>query len=171
MSTEILFPINKRKLRIQGIIYGVLAIVIFLLMFAYADKQDYISPMIFQGLGVILPLFCVIAAGAKGKKISDPSSGLKIDKSGIHDETTHISLGLIKWGDMEEVLEEQSIRTGLLLITVKKDEKFLKAAKNSAIERVLKQNIRMYSTPVAIDTSYLKGSLKEVIAKIKEMRR
>ncbi|MEO9532132.1 MAG: STM3941 family protein [Crocinitomicaceae bacterium] len=171
MSTEVLFPINKRKLRIQGIIYGVLAIVIFLLMFGYADKQDYISPMIFQGLGVVIPLFCVIAAGAKGKKISDPSAGLKIDKSGVHDETTHIALGLIKWGDIEEILEEQSLRTGLLLISVKKDEKYLKAAKNSAIERLLRQNIRMYKTPVAIDTSYLQGSLKEVIAKIKEMKR
>jgi hypothetical protein len=157
-------------LRIQGIIYGVLAVVVFLLMFSYADKQDYITPIVFQGIGVIIPLFCVLAAGAKGKKISDPSSGLKIDKSGIHDETTHIAIGLIKWSDIEEVLEDQSLRTGLLLITVKKEEKYLKAAKNKAIQRVLKQNIRMYRTPVAIDTSYLKGSLKEVIAKLKEMK-
>ncbi|MFT4602538.1 MAG: hypothetical protein ACI857_002724 [Arenicella sp.] len=170
MSAEIVIGVNKNKLRAQAITYSVLAILIFLFTFGYAGKQDWISPLVFQGIGVVIPLFCIIAAGAKAKKMNDGASGLIINKTGIKDESSHIGLGQIKWSDIEEIKEEQSLRTGLLLISVYKDEKFLRQAKNSAITRLLRQNIRMYKTPVAIDTSYLDASLKEVIAKINAFR-
>ena len=170
MSEEIIIAVNKKKLRLQAIAYSVLAIVTFLISFGYAEKQDWITPIVFQGFGVIIPLFCVIAAGAKAKKINDTSAGLIINKTGIKDESSAIGLGQIKWSEIVELKEEQSLRTGLLLIDVKKPEKFLRQAKNSAIARLLRQNIRLYDTPVAIDTSYLNKSLKEVIASINEFK-
>ena len=170
MSSEIVIGLNKKKMRLQAIAYSVLAIVIFLMSFGFAEKQDLITPIVFQGFGVVIPLFCIIAAGAKAKKMNDGSSGLIINKSGIKDDSSHIAIGQIKWGDIEEIKEEESLRTGLLLISVKKNEKFLRQAKNSAITRLLRQNIRMYDTPVAIDPSYLDVSLTEVISKINEYK-
>ncbi|OIQ35199.1 MAG: hypothetical protein BM555_04150 [Crocinitomix sp. MedPE-SWsnd] len=170
MSAEIVIPIKKSKLRIQAIIYSVLAIVVFLITFGYAEKQDFITPIVFQGIGVIIPLFFVIAAGAKAKKMNDGSAGLIINRTGINDSSSHIGLGQIKWSDIVEIKEEESVRTGLLLIVVKKNEKFLRQAKNSAISRLLRQNIRMYDTPVAIDPSYLDGSLKKIIQEINDYK-
>lgn len=171
MSEPVFIGLNKRKLKIQVLIYSLLALLSFLFCFGAAENQDFIPPIIFQASGVVLLLLFVLVAGAKGKKISDPESGLLIDKQGVHDKTSDIALGLIKWKDIVEVKAEESLKTGLLLIMVKKNEDYVKKAKNNAIGSLLRQNVRLYDTPVAIDPSYLKADLADMLKAITDFKK
>lgn len=166
MTEAVFIGSNKSKLRFQTAVYSIIAVVSIILLLAYAERQKMVPPIVFQGLGVVVGGLCLLAAGAKAKRIKDPNAGLKIDKQGIHDLSSDIGLGLIKWKDITEYKVEQSKKTGLILIAVKKNESYLKSAKNPAIARLLKQNIRLYNTPVAIDPSYLDASIEEVFEKI-----
>jgi len=168
---SIVFDINKRKLKFQIVVYMGLAVVVFLSFFGWAKNQEAIPPVLLQASGMIGALVLVIAAGAKGKKLNDGSAGLEISKDGINDSTSEIGLGRIKWSDIIEIKADESKRVGLLLVDVKKHEKFLRSAKNNAIERLLKQNIRLYGTPVAIDTSYLQAEMDEILSAIDQMKR
>lgn len=165
------FGLNKKKLRFQVVLYMVLGVIVFLAFFGWADSQESIPPVLLQASGMIIALFLVIAAGAKGKKLNSASAGLIIDKDGVTDETSEIGLGKVKWADIVEVKHEESKRVGLLLIAVKKQEKFLRNAKNNAIQRLLKQNIKLYDTPVAIDTSYLDASMDDILDSIEQLKR
>lgn len=170
MNEPIFIGTNRNKLRFQTAVYTIIAIVSFILLFGYAERQDLVPPIVFQGLGVIIGGLCLLAAAAKAKRIKDPTAGLRIDKQGIHDLSSDIGLGLIKWKDITDYRVEQSKKTGLILIGVKKNESFLRSAKNPAIARLLKQNIRLYKTPVAIDPSYLESSIDEVFAQIEKFK-
>ncbi len=170
MNEPIFIGSNKSKLRFQTAVYTIIAVVAFILLFGYAERQEWVPPIVFQGLGVVLGGLCVLAAAAKAKRIKDPNAGLLIDKQGIHDLSSDIGLGLIKWKDITEYKVEQSKKTGLILIGVKKNEVFLRNAQNPAIARLLKQNIRLYDTPVAIDPSYLDASIQEVFERIDEFK-
>ena len=165
------FKINRRKLKFQIVGYMSVAVLVFLSFFAWAKNQETIPPILLQASGMIGAMFLVIAAGAKGKKLNDTSAGLEVSQDGINDSTSEIGIGRVRWSDIKGVLVEESKRTGLLLIDVEKHEKYFRNAKNSAIERLLKQNVRLHGTPVVIDVSYLQAEMDEIIDAIDQMKR
>src|SRR5690606_10845638 len=113
--------------------------------------------------GVVVLVFCVITAGQKVKKRNETNSGLIINKEGIHDLSSAIAIGLIKWKDIVEIDETVSRESRLIILKVKKQNDYLKKAKNAAVGRLLNQNIREFDTPVVIDTKYLNQSFDEII--------
>ncbi|MEX1002633.1 MAG: STM3941 family protein [Crocinitomicaceae bacterium] len=165
MSQEIHISVNKRRLLIQAIVFTILAFSVLFGFFVLAEKYDSWG-YVWKTLGVVIALFTLIAAGAKLKKRSEREAGLTISKEGIRDASSELSLGMISWGDIQQIDREESLKNDLLIIRVKKNQAYLKKAKNQAIERLLKQNIDQFGTPVVVDPVSLSLKLEEIIAHI-----
>ncbi|MCB9223036.1 MAG: STM3941 family protein [Crocinitomicaceae bacterium] len=163
MSEEIFISINSKKLLFQTIFITIFGFAGLIIGFGMAENTDLLEPWIWQTAGVVICLFSIIAAGAKMKKRSDSSAGVYLNKEGINDLSSDISLGLIKWRDIANIDEEQCRTERMLIIQVKDEVTYRKKAKNSAIGRLLDQNIRRYGTPVVIDPSYLKVTNEELL--------
>jgi hypothetical protein len=162
MSNEIHISINRGRLLFQTILFSFLGVGALLCCFSLAEV-GLINPIIWQGLGAVLCLVLIVTAGSKAKKRADKNAGITITKEGIHDKSSAISLGLIRWSDIKEIDKEVSLKSKLLVVRVKKNSVYLKKANNSAIERLLRQNIRNFDTPVVIESKYLESSLEELL--------
>jgi hypothetical protein len=162
MSEEIHIMINRSRLLFQLILFTVLGISVLIGAFAVANISS-INPLIWKIGGSVAGFFFIVAAGSKAKKRADKNAGIRITKEGMIDQSSDLSLGLIKWSDISSIDKEASLEAQLLIVRVKKNNAYLKKAKNSAIERLLKQNIRKFDTPVVIEAGYLECSLEELI--------
>lgn len=163
MAQDIFIPINGKKLLMQTIFITILGVVGLLIGFAIAENTDFIEPWIWQTAGVVVCFLALIGAGSKMRKRSDAAAGISFEKEGINDTSTEISLGFIKWRDIKTIDPELCLKERMLIIEVKNEREYRQKAKNTAIGRLLDQNIRRYGTPVVIDPSYLKVKLDELI--------
>lgn len=162
MAQEIHIAIDRKRLLIQIILLSLIGIIAMIGSFGLADSLG-LTPLIFQITGIVVFIFCIFTAAQKVKKRNDTRSGLTIVKEGIVDQSSDIGIGLIKWKDVIEVDEDASRDSKLVVIKVKRQDAYVKQAKNSAVERLLKQNIRNFDTPVVIDTKYLEKTFGDVL--------
>lgn len=170
MSDSVHIPLNKRRLTIQIALFVVAGLGGMIGFFALAESTS-LNPLIWQAMGVALCFFAIIAAGSKAKKRSDKNGGLIINKDGITDNSSDLSLGFIPWKSIQQIDEELCLKNEYLIIGVRKPGEFVKKAKNSAIKRLLEQNIRNFDTPVVIEPNTLKASLEELLDIIKDKRK
>lgn len=169
MAEDVHIPVNRFKLIMQTALFSGLGITALLVSFYLADNTS-ISPLIWKIPGGALCFFGILAAAAKAKKRTDKTAGISFTKEGVLDTSSDISLGLIKWKDIISIDEKDSLRDELLIIQVKRQEQYVKNAKNSAIGRLLQQNIRKFGTPVVIEASNLSCSIKELVETAIEQR-
>ena len=162
MAQEIHISINKSRLLIQIILLCLIGIFSLIGFFGLAENSG-LNPLIFQFIGVVVCIFCIFTAAQKVKKRNDVQAGLLIGREGINDQSSDIGIGLIKWKDIIALDEEESRQAKLVVIKVRKQNDYIKNAKNSAVERLLKQNMSKFDTPVVIDTKYLEQSFNEIL--------
>ena len=162
MAKEIFIPINRKRMVVMTVFYILCGIGGLLVVYYLGENQDWISSTVFKVLSVIVFLFFIIVAGTFGKNLKNKSAGLKIDYSGIDDLSSSISHGFIKWADIKEISKVKTVSSNLLLVSVKKPQKYIDKAKNSAIKRLLNQNVALYKTPVVINVGVLTVSLTEL---------
>lgn len=165
MSETVHIPVNKRRLLIQAIFFSLIGVVVFVGAFAMAEQQVTYA-YIWQSAGILAALFAILAAGAKLKKRAEKSAGLIINKQGFTDNSSDIGVGEVLWKSVKKIDREQCKKYDLLIVDVKKNEHFLNNAKNSAVKRLLQQNIHRYDTPVVIDPVYLSSDLDTVLGEI-----
>ena len=150
----------------QAVLLGAAAILSLILFFGLADNLD-LEPIILKSIGSVLTVIFILAGAAKAKKMKDKNAGILLNAEGIQDLSSEINVGFIKWKDITVVNKQKSIKFGLLLIDVKKNDLYIKNAKNSAIARLLRQNVKLYNTPIAINASNLDCTLEELVDQIK----
>lgn len=114
------------------------------------------------GLGVVLGSFC-------GKKVFDKKPGLILDQSGITDNSSVISVGLILWAQIAEVSVKNVLSKKLLLISVYDAESFLTNA-NAFQKAVMKENVKQHGTPITIDVTALQCSFEDLEKFVKNSR-
>ncbi len=107
----------------------------------------------------------ILFFGATGifavKKLFDKKPGLIIDQNCITDQSSGVSLGLIRWSDITEIKVEQIMSTRLLLIHVCDAGQYLNNV-NRTKRRMLQANMKMYGTPIAISSVALKCNFTEL---------
>jgi hypothetical protein len=146
------YPINKKRSIIQTIIYSLIAVSVLLLFYYFGEYQEMVSETIFKGIGLVFFLFFAIVASTFAKHLKKGEAGLTLDNKGLTDQTSTISLGLIKWKDISGI---ETTQRKELIIRVKNPDYYVKQAKNSAVRRLLEQNISLYQTPIIIKWSAL----------------
>lgn len=102
-----------------------------------SEPQKFISnifiinnPNAIRFLGIAGIVFFGLAGIYGIIKLFDKKAGLIIDSSGITDNTSAVSIGLIEWSDILGIRTEQIMSTKFLLIDVENPKKYLDKAKN-----------------------------------------
>ena len=136
----------------QAVLYAGAGLISLLVFYYLGEYQSFISENIFKGIGLVVFLFFVIIAGTFAKHLKSNEAGLMLTHDGLFDNTSTISVGLIPWKDITSF---EQLPGKELKVNVRNAEKYLTQAKNSAVRRLLEQNINLYQTPIIIKWSSL----------------
>jgi hypothetical protein len=168
LNSKIEIPISKKKI-ILLLIGSIILVIGAILMTIKPEKITLfhrmgfiLSPETVRIMGVLgTVLFC--AAGVFGiKKLFDKKVGLIIDKNGITDNSSALSIGLIEWKDINGIELTQVNSIKFLRIGVKNPEKYINRAKNGIKAKLMKINMNMYGSPIYITSNSLKYNFEEL---------
>lgn len=156
MDAYINIPLSKKKL--LWIITGSIAFILlggFLFAKAKAYETNEVKILFLQITGIASVLFFSLTLFYAVKKINDKKWGLSITKEGIVDNSSGISLGLIKWSDITGFKELNYQGTKNLVILVQNPETYLERAKGPLQRRLVNANFKLFGSPVAIAANAL----------------
>ena len=100
------------------------------------------------------------------KKLFDTKIGMVIDENGINDNSSGVSVGLINWEDISGISTTEIASTKFILLETTNPDKYINRAKNGLSKRAMKENNRMYGTPLTISSNTLKikhNALLEIV--------
>ncbi len=165
-ESEIHIPINRARLIITGIFYGILTILILVGFFLLAEEMSDGWKLALRITGGILATLVVLTGSGAIKLLQNKNAGLHITTHGIEDLSSAIGVGKVEWKNISDI-EIRSTEKVILVFTKKSDD-ILKSASNKAIRQLLEKNISMYKTPVVLESKYLQCSFEEMGAKLEE---
>lgn len=116
----------------------------------------YNNEEVIRLIGIFGALFFSISSLFFLKRIFNKEIGLIINKEGLIDNSSAVSIGLIKWEDIDNVRAMNFSSIKFILIDVKNPNVYLQKAKNSFIQKIMKKNIEMCGTPITISSNILK---------------
>jgi hypothetical protein len=168
LNNKIEIPISKKKI-ILLLIGSIILVIGAILMTIEPEeitlfnrKGFILSPETVRIMGVVGVVFFG-AAGVFGiKKLFEKKVGLIIDESGITDNSSALSIGLIEWKDINGITLSQVNSIKFLRIGVKNPEKYISKAKNRIKAKVMKINMNMYGSPIFITSNSLKYNFEEL---------
>ena len=154
-------PLSKTKLLLllAGSILFVAAG--FFCIMVVADGYAKYSSIFLKGVGVVAILFFGATGVSATKKIFDNKMGLIIDDRGMTDNSSGVSIGLIKWSDITAITTEEISSSKFLLIYVTNPEYYLNQAKGFK-RKMMKANYSMYGTPLSMTSNGLKCKFSEL---------
>jgi hypothetical protein len=165
-ESDIHIPINRRRLIITGIFYGILTVLILVGFFLMAEEMSDGWKLALRITGGVLATLVILTGSGAIKLLQNKNAGLHITSQGIEDISSAIGVGKLEWKNIQEI----EIRTAekIVLVLVKKSDDILKSTSNKAIRQLLEKNISMYKTPVVLESKYLQCSFEEMGAKLEE---
>lgn len=165
-QAEIHIPINRTRLIITGIFYGVLTILTLVGFFLLAEELSDGWKLALRITGGVLATLIILTGSGAIKLLQNKNAGLHITAQGIEDLSSAIGVGMVEWKNISDI----EIRTAekIILVLIKKSDDTLKSASNKAIRQLLEKNIAMYKTPVVLESKYLQCSFEEMGAKLEE---
>ena len=161
--SEIRIALSKRKLIfafIGSVIFVVLGIQFILKPEEYISSR-FKSEELISVIGYASLLFFGLCLIYIFYKAFDKKPGLIVNRNGIIDNTSFISVGLIEWSQITGFRSLQVKSTKFLLIDVLNPEKFIQnSSKSKAFLR--KVNLKMYGSPISITSNSLKCNFDEL---------
>ncbi len=160
---EIIISIDKSKLILLLLAGMGFTYISFWFIFKPSQYVNFISRseinvFIVGILGILLFGICSIYLIIK---LFDNKPGLIINEKGIIDNTNSNSLGLILWSDIVMISPIKVASTRLLLVKLKKPEKYIERV-NQINKLILRKNIKTYGTPITLTSVILKCSFEEL---------
>lgn len=89
-------------------------------------------------------------------KLFDKKPGILINEKGIYDNSSAVSLGLIKWLDIKDISTTRIGSTKFILIHVNNPEYYIQNITGIFKRKMVVINNKMYNTPITISTIALK---------------
>lgn len=160
-------PINRTKMILLTVLYGLAGLIGFSMFYYGGFAFETVPHGVFKGLSLVVLLFFAVVAGTFAKRVKNSDAGLEINSKGITDTSSSISLSLIPWKDITKIETYRSASAKYILVHVKQPNKYLEGAKNSAIRKLLAQNVQQFKTPVVINAGILKTDLNDLSGKLK----
>lgn len=164
--TEITIALSKRKM-----IYGLLACfalvstsswLIYLAITAKHSWPELFTSVVIGAIGIIgIALFGGIAI-AIFSRLFNRKPGLMINDQGISDNTSSLSVGLIAWQDILTLQTVVISSTKLLMIVVRNPEDYLNKSTSKLKTRLMRSNLKMYGSPIAISATNLQCNYDEL---------
>lgn len=164
-NDQIEIPLSKTKLWLLNIGSILFVLISIWMLIANVGFHRY-NPIVVKLAAIAGILFFGATSFFGFKKLFDKKFGLIINEEGILDNTSGISVGLIKWDDIVDIQINQVMTNKFISIYVKNQDEYIAKAKNKMMARIMKSNIRMVGTPISISSntlSYNFNNLKELI--------
>ncbi|MFZ6843983.1 STM3941 family protein [Undibacterium sp. RuTC16W] len=164
-TDEKIIALDKKKLRSTVIISYSFIIVIFLTFFLEDRKipwlGQYISPFILQALGVLCALFFIACAAIGSIKLTDNKPGLILNSTGLLDNSSGLSAGIIPWHEIVgfDVFQLQSLK--ILIIKVRDPQKYI--LRGNPLQRLFNWiNFKLCDSPISITPESLNLNFEEL---------
>jgi hypothetical protein len=127
------------------------------------SRRDAPDPLFVYGLGLVTIIFFGICGLYALKKLFDKKPALIFNSSGIYDNASSVSAGLIPWSEVEgaEIVEIQKQK--LLIIRVRDPQEYI-ARGNSLKQTLNKANYKMVGSPISISANTLKIDFSELVS-------
>ena len=116
------------------------------------------ASIVFFGLCVVIIM----------RKLADSKPGLIIDETGLIDNSSGISAGLIKWTDVENISVVEIQHQKLLMIEVSNPQDYINRQNSLFKRKGMALNYKMYGTPISITANGLRIPFQQLLALIVE---
>ncbi|MFT4758675.1 MAG: hypothetical protein ACI9XO_000369 [Paraglaciecola sp.] len=162
MQNTIEISLSKGKLLLM--LLGCIGFVVgSIWLFNFAETQEDYAPTLLKGVGGVGFVFFGLAGLFVLKKLTDKKPGLTINYQGIIENTNGISVQMVEWKDITDIEAITISGQNLILVKVKKPEKYVEKASNNAQKRLLRLNVTQYGTPIFITTNSLEVGFEELL--------
>lgn len=121
------------------------------------------NPVLVHGIGLVSIVFFGLCGLYALIKLFDKKPGLVFSNSGIVDNASGVSAGLIPWSEVtgSEIFEVQKQK--MLIIKVRNPQKYIE--RGGLLKRAMnKANYKMCGSPIAISSNALKINFSELLA-------
>ncbi len=151
------FKISKKK-TIFLVIAGMLFVIVsFLFLFFPHIFQSFLigNLLLIRFIGLIGFLFFGFVLVLLIKKVFFGKIGIIINEIGIIDNSSYVSVGVIKWEDIKSIEKREVASTRFLLIYVQNPKNYIDKNKNKIKIKLLKANNNSYGTPISISSNFI----------------
>lgn len=164
MNNRIEIAISKKK-----VLFNLLLAMGFVLagILFTANPEAFKSPVFsntyfIRFAGLIAFLFFGLCLVVIVRKFLDKQPGLTIDEEGILDNTSGVSIGLIKWEDIVGIKTVTVFNQKFLMIEVRNPEAYIEKAKSRLSKKAMEKNLKMYGSPISIISNSLTYDFKKL---------
>jgi hypothetical protein len=121
------------------------------------------SPVFVHGVGLVSVVFFGLCGVLGIKKLVDKKPGLVFNSSGIVDNSSGVSAGLIPWTEIMGAEIFEIYKQKVLVIKVKNPQNYVERG-NWLKQALNKLNCKMCGSPIAITSNALKISFSELLS-------
>lgn len=154
-------PLSKLKLilLLLGCIFlATISVMVFQNPEQYELPRFKYFPGFIQGVGYVGAALSGIIGAYVLFKLFDRKPGLTIDSTGIHDNSSGTSIGLIEWKDVIDIKTTNVMSNKMLLLLIDDPDKYINKASNRMAKSALNSNFKAFKTPLSISANSLKIS-------------
>jgi hypothetical protein len=148
---------NKKKL--VKLIIGALLLTAGALWMLISQPQTsnavFNNPLVKNGAAILGLLLGPVGFYIVIKKWRDKKPGLIIDDTGITDNSSGVSAGLIPWKDINEIRETKIFRQQFLMLIVQNPEEYINRQPNGLKRKGMESNYKHFGSPISISVNAL----------------
>jgi hypothetical protein len=132
-------------------------------------QSQHRSPMLIHGIGFVAVAFFGLIGVFGIKKLFDKKPGLTFNSSGIIDNSSGVSAGLIPWSEVVGAEIFEMHKQKMLIIKVRNPQKYIE--RGGRLKQMLnKANYKMCGSPIAVTSSALKVNFPELLSLFNQYR-
>lgn len=134
------------------------------------SQHPYRSPSLIHGVGIVSIVFFGATGAFTIHKLFDKKPGLVLNSSGVIDNSSSVSAGLIQWSEIlgAEIYEIHGQK--MLIIKVRNPQEYIE--RGGALKRALNNaSHKMCGSPIAITSNALNVDFSELLSLFEEYKR
>lgn len=120
-----------------------------------ASNAFFNNPLLKNGAAILGILLGPAGIYVAVKKWLDKKPGLIIDETGVTDNSSGVSAGLIPWKDIIEIRETKIFRQQFLLLIVQNPETYINRQPNALKRKGMESNYQHFGSPISISANAL----------------
>lgn len=156
-KVQIEIPLSKKKmiLTLIGAITFVILGFWFLLSPPKIDHPVLGNPTMIAVTGLASVLFFGLAGMTIAKKMTDNKAGFVITDEGIIDNSSGVSVGVVKWTDIQDIQQSNVMSQRFLTLVVQNPQEYIDRETSFLKRKAMQMNFNSYGSPISISANAL----------------
>ncbi|QCK16161.1 STM3941 family protein [Mangrovivirga cuniculi] len=157
-KSPIEIPLSKLKLTL--LLTGAAAFVVAGFLFAIEPanfgSRIFNNEQVIRIVGIVSMIFFGVCLVFILRQLFDDKIGLRIDETGITDNSSGVSVGHIDWNDITGIETFQVYLSKFIVLETDKPDKYLQRASNGITKQAMLANNKICGSPLTISSNSLK---------------